>query len=191
MNTVEPIRSIRKIAAIKNILKAEKNPRNYLLFVIGINSALRISDLLNLKVKNVLDLKGDIQEYIYIRQKKTGKEFKPKINKSIRDALEHYFSKVRTVDMEDYLFKSFRSNRPLDRTQAWNLINKWCREVGLETGSYGTHTLRKTWGFLARKSGVPIDIIMHKLGQNSVKATKSYVGITQEEVGEVENKICL
>ena len=190
-NTVEPIRSKLKVNAIKNILKAEKNPRNHLLFTLGINSALRISDLLALKIKDVLDRKGDIKSHIYIRQKKTGKEVKPKVNKSMRGALEHFFKNTILYDAEDWLFKSLRSDLPLDKVQSWNLVNSWCKEVGLENGQYGTHTLRKTWGYMARKQGVGLDIIMHKLGQSSISVTKLYIGITQDEVNDVEDKINL
>jgi len=51
MITVEPIRDAKKIVAIKTILKAGKYPRDYLLFTLGINLALRVSDLLALKLK--------------------------------------------------------------------------------------------------------------------------------------------
>ena len=65
MNSVEPIRDPLKIIAIKRNLRKEKNPRNYLLFTMGINLALRISDLLALKVKDVVNEKGEIVDYIY------------------------------------------------------------------------------------------------------------------------------
>ena len=64
MNIVEPIRDQKKVLAIKRNLKEEKNPRNYLLFVAGVNLALRISDLLALKVKDILDKQGNIKEFI-------------------------------------------------------------------------------------------------------------------------------
>ena len=70
MKTVEPIRSPAKILAIKKNLKMENSPRNYLLFTIGVNSALRSSDLLGLKVSDVIDGKGDIKDYLYVRVKK-------------------------------------------------------------------------------------------------------------------------
>ena len=83
MNTVEPIREIQKILAIKRILKEQSNPRDYLLFTMGINFALRINDLLSLKVKDVLDKKGEIIEYLHLREQKTKKEKKIKINKAV------------------------------------------------------------------------------------------------------------
>ena len=69
---MESIREIRKILAIKRILKEQSNPRDYLLFTMGIN------DLLSLKVKDVLDKKGEIVEYLLLREQKTKKEKKIK-----------------------------------------------------------------------------------------------------------------
>jgi integrase len=191
MNTVEPIRDIKKIAAIKNMLKAKKNPRDFLLFTMGINSALRISDLLKLQIGDVLDKRGDIREHLYLRVKKTGKELTPKINKSMREALEFYFSKLGPIDYDAPLFQSTRSEQPLDRVRAWTIINQWCEAVGLDSGRHGTHTLRKTWGFHARKMGIDIEIIREKLGQRNTGVTRRYIGLTQEEVNDVEEKVCL
>ena len=73
MEQVEPIRDPRKLAAIKKMLKGQDHPRDYLLFVMGVNTALRIGDLLSLKVGDVLDPRGEVVDYIHLREKKTGK----------------------------------------------------------------------------------------------------------------------
>ncbi len=52
MNFVEPIRDRKKIAQIKNQLRGQRRYRDLLLFVVGINTALRISDLLELRVES-------------------------------------------------------------------------------------------------------------------------------------------
>jgi len=190
MNKVEPIRNPKKITQIKNQLKMKENPRDYLLFTLGINFALRIQDLLSLKIKDVFDSNG-IKEFIYLREKKTGKQKKIKVNKSSREALEFYFDKVGEVDPDSYLFKSERSEKPLDRTQAYRLIRGWAEDVGLTGGKYGTHSLRKTWGYQARKQGIPMELIMEKLGHNSPTVTKRYIGITDDEIEDVEDRVNL
>jgi len=191
MNSVEPIRDPLKIIAIKRILKKEKNPRNYLLFVMGINLALRISDLLALKVKDVVNEKGEIADYIYLKEKKTNKSKKIKVNQVVKEALQFFFSKSHLTDPEQFLFTSLRSNKTLDRVQVWQLINKWCRNVGLYTERYGTHTLRKTWGYQARMQGVSLERIQAKLGHTSPSVTRRYIGISQEEINRIEDEICL
>ena len=191
MNTVEPIRDPKKILAIKRNLREEENPRNYLLFVAGVNLALRISDLLSLKVKDILDRQGNIKEYLFLKERKTKRQVKIKLNNAVKEALNYYLEKGKVTDPEQFLFKSIRGNRTLDRVQAWNLINKWCVDVGLNGERYGTHTLRKTWGYQARKQGISIERINEKLGHRSVIVTKRYVGITQEEINLLEDEICI
>ena len=190
MNTVDPIRDKRKIVDIKNKLKTEKSPRNYLLFTLGINTAFRISDILKLKVKDILDDNKDIRRHIYMRQQKTGKELRPKINESMIEAIKYYLKNTNIQDPEDYLFTSDRSNGSLSKVQCWNLVNNWTREVGLE-GNYGTHTLRKTWGYQARQAGMPMELISEKLGHTSIAVTRRYLGITQDEVNNWEDRINL
>ncbi|MBA7518737.1 Tyrosine recombinase XerC [subsurface metagenome] len=191
MNIVEPIRNTKKILAIKRNLKEESNPRNYLLFTAGVNLALRISDLLSLKVKDILDKQGNITEFIHLKERKTKRQVKIKLNNTVKEALNYFLSKARITDPEQYLFKSERGDRPLDRVRAWGLIQKWTKEVGLEGERYGTHTLRKTWGYQARKQGVSIEKINEKLGHRSVVVTKRYIGISQEEINLLEEEICI
>ncbi len=191
MNTVEPIREIQKILAIKRILKEQSNPRDYLLFTMGINFALRINDLLSLKVKDVLDKKGEIVEYLHLREQKTKKEKKIKINKAVIEALEYYFKKANVTDPDNYLFTSYRSDTKLDRIRVWQMIKTWCKEVGLDSKRIGTHTLRKTWGYQARKKGITIEQISEKLGHRSSIVTKRYIGINQDEINKIEDEVCL
>ncbi len=191
MNVVEPIRDPKKILAIKRNLKEEGNPRNYLLFVAGVNLALRISDLLSLRVKDILDKQGKIKEFIHLKEKKTKRQVKIKLNNTVKEALNYFLDKARVTDPEQYLFKSERGNRALDRIRAWGLIQKWTKEVGLEGEQFGTHTLRKTWGYQARKQGVSIEKINEKLGHKSVIVTKRYIGISQEEINLLEEEICI
>ena len=179
MNTVDPIKDPAKILAIKMNLKSESNPRNYLLFVLGVNSALRSSDLRNLKVSDVLDNKGNIKKYLYTRVKKTMKE-----------AINYYLSKAQVFNPDQYLFKSKRSDKPIDNVALFYLIKKWTKEVGLVNERYSAHSLRKTWGYQARKyHNASIEMISEKLGHRSTKVTKRYIGIDQEEVNKMEEEI--
>jgi len=191
LNTVEPIRDRKKILAIKGNLKAQDNPRDYLLFTMGINFALRISDLLRLRVRDTLDGKGEIKDYVYLREQKTKKEKKLKLNKAVKEALEYYFSKAQVTNPDQLLFVAHRSGRPLTRIRAWQLIRSWCEKVGLSGERFGTHSLRKTWGYQARMSGVSVELICEKLGHRSPAVTRRYIGITQDEISEVENRVCL
>lgn len=190
MNTVDPIRNPKKILAIKNNLKGREEYRNYLLFSIGVNSALRSSDLRNLKVSDVLGSKGDIKKYLYTKVKKTKREIRITINEAMREAINYYLSKAKVYNPEQYLFKSKRRDKPITNVALFYLIKKWTKEVDLTNERYSAHSLRKTWGYQARKyHGASIDMISEKLGHRSTKVTKRYIGITQEEVNQMEGEI--
>ena len=79
---------------------------------------------------------------------------------------------------------------PIKRGQAWKFIVSICRDVGLQ-GNYGTHSLRKTWGYHARIKGVDLALIMHKLNHESIAYTTRYLGITDDELEAVAQSLNL
>ena len=192
MNYVEPIRDRKKIAQIKNLLRGQGRYRNLLLFVVGINTALRISDLLQLKVNHFLDEKGRIKNRFWIKEQKRGKRHEITINQSIRETLTEYLREYPQIAKggEDFLFFNPKTNKPIKRGQAWKVITNICADVGLQ-GNFGTHSLRKTWGFHARMQGVDLALIMHKLNHESITYTKRYLGITDEELQAVVQRLNL
>jgi integrase len=185
MRTVQPIRDIKKIRAIKGNLR-KRNPRDFLLFTLGINTGLRISDILRLKVEDVKDQTGEIKEYLDLNEKKTKKQRLIYINSEVRNALEYYFDKTGIYHLDRYLFISDKTkiNKPISRIRAWQLIQIWCREVGIK-GRIGTHTIRKTAGYQMRIAGVAIELIQEVLGHQSISMTKRYLGITDDEITKV------
>lgn len=97
MNIVQPIRQKDKIEEIKDLLR-HQSIRDEFLFTLGINSGLRISDLLPLRVVDVKD-----KSHITIKEKKTGKEKRFKINSNLRTVIDEY---IRRMDDEEFLFAS-------------------------------------------------------------------------------------
>lgn len=182
INTVSPIRDKKQIEILKIYLKS-KNIRDYLLFVMGINSNLRISDLLILKVEDVWTGKK-CKEYISLKEKKTGKYKKVMINDSMEKAISEY-SKSEKPLMTDYLFSSRSgSNKAISRQQACNVLKTAGDYCGIEE-SISPHTLRKTWGYWAWKSGVSLVLIMEALNHSSISITKRYLGILQEDLDNI------
>lgn len=195
MNFVEPIRDRKKIAQIKNLLRGQRRCRDLLFFVVGINTALRVSDLLALQIGDFVAQDGTLPSRFWIREEKRGKRNEIVINDAIRDALQEYLAAYPAVteNPANYLFFNTRTGdftRPITRKQAWKLIDALCHDVGLH-GNFGTHTLRKTWGYHARLAGVGIELIMHHLNHNSLAYTKRYLGITDEELAEVTRRLNL
>ena len=116
MTTVEPIRKIKDIKKIEKLLETQ-NKRNLLLFTLGINCGLRISDILRL---NVNDVKS--KTYIYITEQKTGKFKRIPINSKLKIMIKTY---VKEKKENTPLFTNSRNNR-LDRFSAYHIIkNAW------------------------------------------------------------------
>ncbi|MBA7610888.1 Tyrosine recombinase XerC [subsurface metagenome] len=183
MKVVEPIRNYSKIQAIKANLK-RSCPRDYLLFVLGITSGLRISDILKLKVEDVKNTNGTIKDILKFTEKKTKKPRRLPFSKNTKEALQFFFNKTGIFEYDRYLFTSNKSNgnKPLTGVRAWQLVNDWCFEVGINH-SVGTHTLRKTAGYMMRTRGnIPIERISEILGHSNVKVTSRYIGVTDDEV---------
>jgi len=184
MNTVEPIRDKNKINLMKKVLK-NNSIRNYLLFTIGINTGLRISDLLKLKFSDVVDLKEKIKDNIYIREQKTSKEKKFSLNKTVKDSIKEYLSSLDKYELDWYLFKSKKGkNKSISRIQAYDILNNAAKEVGIKD-KIGTHTLRKTFGYHARIKGVGIEILQKIFNHSAPGVTMRYIGITQDEIEDV------
>ncbi len=195
MNFVEPIRDRKKIAQIKNLLRGQSRYRDLLLFVVGINTALRVSDLLQLRVEHFLDNHQRIKRRFWIRERKRGKRHEVVINNSIQEALKEYLKSYSGIvnNHGNFVFfntKTYNLTQPIKRGQAWKFITSICREVGL-SGNYGTHSFRKTWGYHARMLGVDLALIMYKLNHESIAYTKRYLGITDAELQAVAQRLNL
>jgi site-specific recombinase XerD len=189
MNTVDPIRDLSKIEAMKKILKAG-NIRDWLLLCLGINSALRVSDLLRLRQCNCFDERGRVLDSIRIREKKTSKEKCFRLNASARKALEEYVKQFGH-DPESYLFKSRKGiNRAISRSQAWEILTRAAMAVGIKD-NIGTHTLRKTFAYHAYRQGTDIALLMRVLNHSSQAETLRYIGIQQDQIDDVYIATCL
>ncbi|AFU14430.1 Integrase [Bacillus thuringiensis MC28] len=169
MNFVQPIRDPEQIQQIKEYLK-ENSERNFILFVMGINTGLRISDILKLKVGN---LKGS---HISMREMKTGKQKRIQITAALRRELKWYIE-----DMKDYeyLIKSRQGkNRPIGRSMAYKILSTAAAEFGLD--EIGTHTLRKTFGYHMYMQTKNIALLMEIFNHSSERVTLRYIGVNQD-----------
>ncbi len=178
---VEPIIDVKSIKSIKKILS--DNLRDKLLFIMGINSGLRVQDLLALKVGDVRESK--VGDRVILREKKTGKENVFIMNKEIKLALDDYLTEFGSGD-DHFLFKSRKGrNYPLTTFAVTKYVKRWAEAVNLK-GNYGAHTLRKTWCYHQRKTfGVSWEVLAKRLNHSSPSITRRYLGIQEEEVEEI------
>lgn len=180
MNEVLPLKNKNDIERMKKVL--EDKPRDLLLFIIGINTALRISDLLSLRVRDISDT------HIKITEKKTAKKKRIKINAAIREAFRDLVPK--DAEPSDWLFPSRKGDKPIGRSQAWRVLSKAAEDAGIRT-PFGTHSLRKTFAYHAYKAGVELPLLMRVLNHASQRETLRYIGIESEEIDEVYIDVCL
>lgn len=181
MNFVEPIRDKKKLEAIKKYLKG-KNLRDYLMFMVGISSALRISDILKLTIDDVWTGKAP-RDYIKLHEQKTTKRKAFPITPNLKRAIKDYISSLDEYSQDDYLFQSRKGNQAITRQHASLVLSEAAKAVGLEDIS--THSMRKTWGYWAYKSGVDLGYIMEALNHSSIANTKRYLGITQDDLDQI------
>lgn len=177
MEFVKPIKNLDDIKAIKKILKRHSQ-RDLLFFVLGINTGLRISDLLSLRVQDVWD-GTKTRKFLLIKDFHTGIEKAFYLNRSVERELKTYLALV-DLDQEDYLFKSKKNKNPITRQQAYRIVNQAAKDAGM-TGKIGTHTLRKTFGYHAYRKGIAISFIAKIFNHHSSSETLRYIGIDKHE----------
>lgn len=181
MEFVQPIRDLKQIDTIKKLLR-QQNLRDYCLFVLGINSGLRISDLLKLKVSDVSE-KGKPKDRILLRESKTNKSKDFPISENAKSAIKEYL-KTRIINENEPLFLSRKNKGFLLRQQAYRILNDVARLVGIKD-KIGTHTLRKTFGYHAYNNGYDVAIIQKLFNHSSPSITLRYIGITQDKLDDV------
>jgi site-specific recombinase XerD len=174
---VNPIKKIEKIQAIKKVLR-QSSLRDLLLFVIGINTGIKVHDLLYLTVKDVWD-GSQTREFLYLKDEKNGEVKAFYLNSKVREVLRDYLASNQ-LQPDDFLFKSKKNNQPITRQQAYRIINHAAKEVGIQE-KIGTHTLRKTFGYHAYRKGVAISILKNIFNQHSTAETLKYIGIDKNE----------
>lgn len=177
---VEPITDVKDIKSIKKFLS--DNARDKLLFVMGINTGLRVGDLLGLKVRDVKYVK--VGDRVLLKEKKTGKENVFMVNKEIKDSIDSYLGSIKPKD-EHFLFKSRKgSNSPLTTCAVTKYVKFWCESINLHINA-GAHTLRKTWCYQKRKQGVPWELISKRLNHSTPSTTRLYMGVKEDEIEKI------
>lgn len=179
--TVEPIRDITKVNQMYTYL-VNKDMKYGLLFKFGLNTGLRISDILPVKIVDVMTMDGQFREYFILNERKTGKEKKIKINTALCNEIKNYIEN-QDLSQEGYLFYS-RKGEYFGRIQAYRVLREAAESVGIE--NFGTHSLRKTWGYWTYKlSNYNVGLIMDTFNHSSPSITLRYIGINQDQKDEL------
>lgn len=180
---VEPIKDKKKIEALLTYLKG-KNERDWLLAKFQLNTGLRISDVVKVKVSDIFTEKLNFKDYFVLQEQKTKKEKKIKLNDELRRALKA-FIKHEDLKRDNYIFESRKAlYGAISVVQAYRILKH--AAVSVEIENFGTHSLRKTWGYWTYKaSRYNIGLIMDTFNHSSQKITLRYIGIDQEAKDEL------
>ena len=180
---VDPIKSTKHIHTIKKLLNDK--PFDHALFTVGINTNLRASDLLRIKVGQVKDLKPN--DEIAINEKKTKKPRRITLNKACISAIQGLLTSKEYSD-KDYLFTGQRGVLTVPTVN--QKVKSWCKAINLK-GNYGSHTLRKTWGYHQRVTfGTDLPRLMVCFNHSTQRQTLDYLCIQPQEIRDVyENEL--
>ena len=172
---VEPIRCLKDIKSIKRFL--QDSPRDFCLFTLGINTNLRASDLLAITAGIVRN-----KDELVLKEKKTGKERRITLNTITQKAIQRLLAS-RKYDDDDRLFQGQRG--PLTGPTVNRLVKGWCKAINLK-GNYGSHTLRKTFGYHQRVTfGRGLPELMTVFNHSTQKQTLDYLCVQPEEIKDI------
>jgi integrase len=178
---VEPIKSKDDVKLIKRLLAG--NARDHALFTVGINTNLRASDLLRLTVGQVRHVKP--MEDVELREQKTGKKRRVTLNKACVEAIREVLASRSNATDNEPLFLSWRGGDALTVPSVNRLVKQWCKDAKLK-GNYGSHTLRKTWGYHQRVTfGVGLPELMVCFNHSTQRQTLEYLCVQPDDIRSV------
>lgn len=175
----------RQIEMLKEFLGNAGKVKELALFSLGIDSMLRCSDLLKLKVEDISDYKGKIKTTIQLKQKKTRQGHQVRIGKSTIKALEDMIRKEKKFE-DDFLFTTNKHPRKaMGRSKYQDLVKGWCKLLQLDPRDYSTHSIRRTRASIVYKQTGNIEAVRQLLGQKSVTSTSAYLNLSQNEALDI------
>lgn len=180
---VEPIKNLEDINLIKRMLS--KNSRDLAIFTIGINTNLRASDLVRIKTQQVRFLSAG--ESFELKEKKTGKAKLVTLNQTCVEAVQNLIRSKKFKAAGIYLFQSKKTLglEPLTVQRLHSLVKSWCRKIDLK-GNFGSHTLRKTFGYHQRVTfNASIEQLMVCFNHSNQRQTLEYLCIQPEEIKKI------
>ena len=189
MSITQPIRNKHQIRQLAEYYLNRGQIRNYVLLVLGVHTALRISDLLRLRWDDVYDFGNQrLRNRITITEKKTGKSKSFVLNKEVVRALTLF--STQGIRKGTFLIENPRTKKAISRIQAYRIIRAAADALQFQS-RVSCHSLRKTFGYHAWKSGVSAVVIMEIYNHSSLSVTRRYLGVTQDDKDSVYLKLRL
>lgn len=204
-HSAEPIKSMDDIFTISNYLIENKRYRDNMLFIVGINFGLRVSDLRMLRFSNLINENLTFKNSFAIFEKKTRNTRKRKknryitINTAVIEAVTLYLKNTSGISLSDYMFRSISNrggnkNEPLSIKSIDRILKGIANELNINV-KMSTHTLRKTFCYhqmlMSHNDNRKLLLLQKMLNHSSPAQTLDYIGITAEEINEAYQKLNL
>lgn len=204
-HTSDPIRSLDDIMRISEYLIENKRWRDNMLFIVGINFGLRVSDLRDLRFSHLIDNNFRFKDSFPVYEHKTRNTRKVHknryitINDAVIEAVTLYLENTPNVKLSDYMFRSMSNNgcyknEPMHR----NSIDRMLKGINddLNLGIHmSTHTLRKTFGMhqmiMSNNDPRKLLLLSKMFGHSSTSVTMDYIGITFDEIEDAYRNLNL
>ena len=204
-HAAEPIKDMNDIIRISQYLISEERFRDNMLFIVGINFGLRVSDLRALRFSNLINDDFTFRDRFPILEKKTKNTRKRQknryitINSAVIDAVTLYLENTPGVRLDDYMFKSASNNSigknvPISKQGVDLMLKGVARDLGLGN-RMATHSLRKTFAYhqmvMSGNDPRKLLLLQKMFGHSSAAQTLDYIGITSEEIDDAYRNLNL
>lgn len=204
-HAAEPIKNMEDILKISEYLISNKRFRDNMLFIVGINFGLRVSDLRMLRFCNLINDNLTFKDNFAVFEKKTRNTRKRKknryitINHAVIEAVTLYLENTSDVSLSDYMFRSVSNNskvanNPLSVKSIDRILKGFATDLDLNI-KMSTHTLRKTFCYhqmvMSHNDSRKLLLLQKMLNHSSPAQTLDYIGITAEEIDEAYKKLNL
>lgn len=204
-HAAEPIKSMEEILRICDFLVENKRYRDNMLFIVGINFGLRISDLRTLRFTHIINDDFTFRDNFPILEKKTKSTRKHQrnryitINTAVVEAVTLYLENTPGMRLSDYMFRSSsnngsKENKPLSKQACDSILKGIARDLGLGN-RMATHSLRKTFAYhqmvMSGNDPRKLLLLQKMFGHSTAAQTLDYIGITSEEIDEAYRKLNL
>ena len=192
MNKAQPIKNPAQLEEFMNYYyRVELHPRNHMFLTMGLNTALRVSDLLSLQWQDVCDFStSTYREHVFLIEQKTEKASCIYLNERILSTLQWYWRTYEAPPFPTAYLFSNADGVALSRVSAYRIVRHAAEMCHID-GVISPHSLRKTFGYHAWTQGISPVMLMDIYQHSSFEITKRYLGIEQEERDAVFRQIMI
>jgi integrase len=174
---------------IRATLRAKRLWRDLALLNTGIDTMLRASDLLRLRVLDLVDHEGRVEPQATVRQQKTAKPVVVNLSERTREAILTLIAHQMKY-RDDYLFTRHDAphGRHLSEMALRTLVKSWAMIANLDPRRYSGHSLRRTRAAFIYRETRDIKTVQELLGHSSVTHTGLYLGVDTQTAAAVARK---